>query len=427
MSVNGQDYRSNVYLLDGTLQNDFTNGPAGSAAGTALGMESIREFRVESNAYSAEFGRNYGGQINVLTKSGTNTLRGSAYEFHRNDALDAANYFDVAGKPDFTRNQFGGVARRTAAARPAVLLRRLRRPARERSARRSRASCPTTTRALGLLPDGPVDHQRRRPAVPGRHSRGQRPGRSAAAWPPTPSASSRQLDQTLLPGPPRLQRRRRAPVLRALHATTMASSGCRPTIRSSRARSSRRNQFFTGEYRNVLSDRTLQTAALRLQPHAHRPERRGEPRLAAAAVRGRPRPGRRHRHRRHAAVRSAELGESAAGAERLQRPVRHHAHARAPPAQGRRARRALSRLHDQPDVQPRDLHLRERARVPREPAAAVRRPDARRATSTATGAGRSSASTRRTASSSRRACRSTPACATSSRRCRSTTAGATRR
>ena len=69
-SVNGQDYRSNVYLLDGTLQNDFTNGPAGSAAGTALGMESIREFRVESNAYSAEFGRNYGGQIAALTKSG---------------------------------------------------------------------------------------------------------------------------------------------------------------------------------------------------------------------------------------------------------------------------------------------------------------------------------------------------------------------
>jgi hypothetical protein len=108
MSVNGQDYRSNVYLLDGTLQNDFTNGPAGSAAGTALGMESIREFRVESNAYSAEFGRNYGGQINVLTKSGTNTMRGSGYEFHRNDALDAPNYFDVAGKPNFRRNQYGG-------------------------------------------------------------------------------------------------------------------------------------------------------------------------------------------------------------------------------------------------------------------------------------------------------------------------------
>jgi len=74
MSVNGQDPRANVYLLDGTLLNDFTNGPAGSAAGTALGIETVREFRVESNTYSAEFGRNVGGQINVITKSGTNSV-----------------------------------------------------------------------------------------------------------------------------------------------------------------------------------------------------------------------------------------------------------------------------------------------------------------------------------------------------------------
>ena len=107
MSVNGQDPRANVYLLDGTLLNDMTNGPAGSAAGTALGTESVQEFRVETNAYGAEYGRMSGGQINVITKSGSNTLRGTAYEFHRNDALDAKNYFDTAGKPPFTRNQFG--------------------------------------------------------------------------------------------------------------------------------------------------------------------------------------------------------------------------------------------------------------------------------------------------------------------------------
>jgi hypothetical protein len=108
MSVNGQDSRANVYLLDGTLLNDMTNGPAGSAAGTALGMDTVQEFRVETNAYSAEFGRMSGGQINVLTKSGTNRMGGSVFEFHRNDALDAKNYFDVGGKPPFTRNQFGG-------------------------------------------------------------------------------------------------------------------------------------------------------------------------------------------------------------------------------------------------------------------------------------------------------------------------------
>jgi hypothetical protein len=106
-SVNGQDPRSNVYLLDGTLMNDFTNSPAGSAAGTTLGTETVREFRVEANAYGAEFGRNSGGQVNVITKSGTNAFHGSAYEFHRNDALDARNYFDPAEKPDFRRNQFG--------------------------------------------------------------------------------------------------------------------------------------------------------------------------------------------------------------------------------------------------------------------------------------------------------------------------------
>jgi hypothetical protein len=83
MSINGQDPRSNVYLLDGTPQNDFTNGPAGSAAGTVLGVETIREFRVEANSYGAEFGRNSGGQINAVSKSGTNAWHGSAYEFHR--------------------------------------------------------------------------------------------------------------------------------------------------------------------------------------------------------------------------------------------------------------------------------------------------------------------------------------------------------
>jgi hypothetical protein len=107
ISVNGQDPRSNVYLLDGTLLNDFTNGPAGSAAGTALGTETIREFRVETNAYGAEYGRNYGGQISLITKSGTNELRGSVSGFHRNDRWDARNYFDSAEKPDFERYQLG--------------------------------------------------------------------------------------------------------------------------------------------------------------------------------------------------------------------------------------------------------------------------------------------------------------------------------
>jgi hypothetical protein len=108
MSINGQDPRSNVYLLDGTPQNDFTNGPAGSAASTVLGVETIKEFRVEANAYGAEFGRNAGGQVNVVSKSGANDYHGSLYLFHRNDNLDARNFFDRLKKPEFKRNQYGG-------------------------------------------------------------------------------------------------------------------------------------------------------------------------------------------------------------------------------------------------------------------------------------------------------------------------------
>lgn len=108
MSINGQDPRSNVYLLDGTPQNDFTNGPAGSAASTVLGVETIKEFRVEANSYGAEFGRNAGGQINAVSKSGTNGWHGSLYEFLRNDNLDARNFFDPPRRPEFKRNQYGG-------------------------------------------------------------------------------------------------------------------------------------------------------------------------------------------------------------------------------------------------------------------------------------------------------------------------------
>ncbi len=108
MAINGQDPRSNVYLLDGTPMNDFTNGPAGSVSGSALGVEMIREFRVETNSYSAEYGRNSGGQINAITKSGSNEFHGSGYEFFRNDHFDARNFFDPQRIPRFTRNQFGG-------------------------------------------------------------------------------------------------------------------------------------------------------------------------------------------------------------------------------------------------------------------------------------------------------------------------------
>ena len=146
MSINGQDPRSNVYLLDGTLQNDFTNGPAGSAAGTALGIETIREFRVESNAYSAEFGRNSGGQINVLTKSGHQHLRRQrSSSIHRNDALDARNYFDVGEQAGLPPQPVRRHHRRPDRARPHVLLPRLRGADRAARPDHLAPSCRTTT------------------------------------------------------------------------------------------------------------------------------------------------------------------------------------------------------------------------------------------------------------------------------------------
>jgi hypothetical protein len=105
LSVNGSRYTSNLFTLDGTNLNDQFS-QAGSASGNVLGVEAVREFQVLTNSFSAEHGHHTGGVINAATKSGTNTVHGSAFEFHRNDALDEKNYFDTV-KPPFTRNQYG--------------------------------------------------------------------------------------------------------------------------------------------------------------------------------------------------------------------------------------------------------------------------------------------------------------------------------
>jgi outer membrane receptor protein involved in Fe transport len=120
-SVNGARGRANNFLLDGTDMNDgYRNDPAINEAGTygtpatILPVEAIAELRVASN-FEAEYGRSAGGVINVVTKSGTNQLHGSGFEFFRNTALNARNYFNPAvnepgGQPQepFHNNQFGG-------------------------------------------------------------------------------------------------------------------------------------------------------------------------------------------------------------------------------------------------------------------------------------------------------------------------------
>lgn len=111
ITINGARPEQNNFLLDGTDINNVYNKTPGSVAGVLLGVDAVLEFQVLSNAYSAEFGRSAGGVINAVTRSGTNVVHGSAFEFHRNSALDAKNYFDPKDKPipDFKRNQFGGV------------------------------------------------------------------------------------------------------------------------------------------------------------------------------------------------------------------------------------------------------------------------------------------------------------------------------
>ncbi|MGH9900988.1 MAG: TonB-dependent receptor domain-containing protein, partial [Pyrinomonadaceae bacterium] len=107
LSVNGARLDFNAYFLDGTETSDaFGNSPGGLGGGF-LGVDALREFEVLTSNYSAEYGQGGGAIFNAITKSGTNELHGTAFEFLRNSALDARNFFN-AGKLPFQRNQFGG-------------------------------------------------------------------------------------------------------------------------------------------------------------------------------------------------------------------------------------------------------------------------------------------------------------------------------
>ena len=106
LSISGGRPQQNNYRIDGISVNDYSNSGPGSVLGASLGVDAIQEFTVVSSNYSADYGRTSGGVVNAVTRSGTNKIHGSAYEFARNSAMDARNYFDVT-KPLFSRNQFG--------------------------------------------------------------------------------------------------------------------------------------------------------------------------------------------------------------------------------------------------------------------------------------------------------------------------------
>jgi hypothetical protein len=114
LNVNGNRTFNNVFLLDGVDNISYSNSFRGENVQLVQpSIEALQEFKIQTNAYSAEFGRSSGAVVNATIKSGTNTVRGSVYEFLRNDHLDANNFFSNAlgaPKPKRERNQFGVAA-----------------------------------------------------------------------------------------------------------------------------------------------------------------------------------------------------------------------------------------------------------------------------------------------------------------------------
>ncbi|MGH9741778.1 MAG: carboxypeptidase regulatory-like domain-containing protein, partial [Candidatus Acidiferrum sp.] len=108
-TVSGNRPQQNIFLLNGVEYSGAgeNNMQPGGTSGMLLGVDAVREFNVERDTYSAELGKHPGGQVIIVTQSGSNQWHGSAYEFLRNNALDAPNYFDQGSAPPFQRNQFG--------------------------------------------------------------------------------------------------------------------------------------------------------------------------------------------------------------------------------------------------------------------------------------------------------------------------------
>jgi hypothetical protein len=108
-SVSGRRPQDNLFLLNGIEYTgaSLINVTPGGTSGQLLGVEAVREFNVVSDTYGANYGKRTGAQVSIITASGSNRLHGSAYEFLRNSALDARNYFDQAQIPPFQRNDFG--------------------------------------------------------------------------------------------------------------------------------------------------------------------------------------------------------------------------------------------------------------------------------------------------------------------------------
>lgn len=110
LNISGARGDNNLFLLDGTDINDFSNSAPVGPNGVLYGATSVREFEVKTSTSSAQYGRALGGIVNAVSKSGNNAFSGEIFEFLRNSALDARNFFDRGDVLPFRRNQFGGAA-----------------------------------------------------------------------------------------------------------------------------------------------------------------------------------------------------------------------------------------------------------------------------------------------------------------------------
>jgi hypothetical protein len=108
-SISGRRPQDNLFLLNGIEYTgaSLINVTPGGTSGQLLGVEAVREFNAVTDTYGANYGKRTGAQVSIITASGSNQLHGSVYEFLRNSALDARNYFDQAEIPQFQRNDFG--------------------------------------------------------------------------------------------------------------------------------------------------------------------------------------------------------------------------------------------------------------------------------------------------------------------------------
>jgi len=109
-AVSGNRPQQNLFLLNGVEYTGAAenNMQPGGTSQELLGVDAVREFNVLRDSYGAEYGKRPGGQVLIVTQSGTNQVHGSAYEFLRNNVFDAPNYFDQGSAPPLQRNQFGG-------------------------------------------------------------------------------------------------------------------------------------------------------------------------------------------------------------------------------------------------------------------------------------------------------------------------------